>query len=427
MPSGPLVGVRVLDLTQIIAGPLACMLLADLGAEVIKIEPPEGEPWRTNAQFVPLESKAFHSLNRGKQSLAMDLTRPECQEAVHRLVRGCDVVVINYRPDVAKRLHLDYETLRRARQDLVYVDCTAFGRKGPWAHRPGYDIVAQAASGLLMTRGHLDERGFPGLSGPSAPADVTTGYAIAWGACAALFFRERTGQGQLVETSLLINALMLQASSFMSLPAADVERRGAFLADLRVAREAGEPFVDFVKRRRARGEAVVGGGIYYRGYLTRDGALAVGCLSDSTRARMRQALGIEESTDEQSPEAGGRRVRRASAELIQRVEALLKERTTEEWMQIFDRHGVPASPVYFVEELLEHPQVIENEYAVELEHDLTGPETMAAAPLKMSASPPQPQGAAPPLGRDTRKLLASIGYSDEQIEALIAAGAVRAL
>ncbi len=119
MPSGPLVGVRVLDLTQIIAGPLACMLLADLGAEVIKIEPPEGEPWRTNAQFVPLESKAFHSLNRGKQSLAMDLTRPECQEAAHRLVRGCDVVVINYRPDVAKRLHLDYETLRRARQDLV--------------------------------------------------------------------------------------------------------------------------------------------------------------------------------------------------------------------------------------------------------------------------------------------------------------------
>ncbi|MBK9344333.1 MAG: CoA transferase [Dehalococcoidia bacterium] len=207
MASGPLAGIRVLDLTQVIAGPLGCMLLSDLGAEVIKVEPPEGEPWRLTGQFFPDESKAYQSLNRGKQSVVLNLARPEGQEAVHRLARTCDVVVINSRPDVAKRLGVDYETLKAQRDDIIYLDSTAFGRKGPWAHRPGYDIVAQAASGLLMHRLWLDDRGFPALSGPAAPADFTTGYAIALGVCAALHHRSTTGRGQLVETSLLTNAL----------------------------------------------------------------------------------------------------------------------------------------------------------------------------------------------------------------------------
>lgn len=418
MASGPLTGIRVLDLTQIIAGPLGCMLLADLGAEVIKVEPADGDPWRLTSQFMPGESKPYQSLNRGKQSVALDLSRPECQEAVHRLARTCDVAVINARPDVAQRLGVDYESLKRERPDIIYVDSTAFGRKGPWAHRPGYDIVAQAASGLLMHRLWVDEDGFPALSGTAAPADFTTGYAIALGVCAALVHRMRTGEGQLVETSLLANALVLQGSSFMSNPAADADRRADFLDDLRASREQGEPFDQFVRRRKARGEAVVGFGMYYRGYKTKDGALTVGCLSPGTRDRFRRALQIEDPLE-------GSAARVAPTEVIRAIEKMFTERTTDEWMELFDRYAVPASPVWFVEEMVENPQVVENGYVVELDHELTGPQWMAAPPIKMSVTPPAAQGASPPLGRDTRKWLLELGLTNEQIDELAAAGAVR--
>lgn len=417
MSSGPLAGIRVLDLTQIIAGPLGCMLLADLGAEVIKVEPTEGEPWRLTGQFLPGESKAYQSLNRGKQSVALNLSRAECQEVVHSLARTCDVVVINARPDVAARLGVDYETLKGHRPDLIYVDSTAFGRKGPWAHRPGYDIVAQAASGLLMHRLWVDEEGFPALSGAAAPADFTTGYAIALGVCAALVHRLRTGEGQRVETSLLANALVLQGSSFMSNPAADAERRADFLEDLRRSRESGEPFDVFVRRRKARVETVSGFGIYYRGYKTKDGALTVGCLSPATRERFRKALEIEDPMD-------GRAAGMAPADAIRAVEAMFIERRTDEWMALFDEFSVPASPVWFVEEMVENPQVVANGYVVELDHDLTGPQWMAAPPIQMSGTPPKAQGAAPPLGRDTRKWLLELGISEEQITAMVAEGII---
>lgn len=417
MTNGPLAGIRVLDLTQIIAGPLGCMLLADLGAEVVKVEPPEGEPWRLTGQFFPNESKAYQSLNRGKQSLVLDLSRPECREVVHRLARTCDVAVINSRPDVAERLGVDYASLKKHRPDIIYVDSTAFGRKGPWAHRPGYDIVAQAASGLLMHRLWLDERGFPALSGPAAPADFTTGYAIALGVCAALVHRNATGRGHLVETSLLANALMIQGSAFMSVPVADAERRESFLSDLERSRGKGEPFDTFVRRRREKSETVIGFGIYYRGYKTKDGALTVGCLSPATRERMRAALGIDDPLE-------GSSAKSVPGEAIAQIEAMFESRTTDEWMAIFDAHGVPASPVCFVEEMPENPQVLANNYVVDLEHDLTGPQRMAAPPWQMSDSPPAARGASPPLGRDTRKWLSELGYSEDEIRELGETGAV---
>ena len=349
--------------------------------------------------------------------MALNLAERECQEIVQRLVRTCDVAVINARPDVAARLGVDYETLKKERPDLIYVDSTAFGRKGPWAHRPGYDIVAQAASGLLMHRLWVDEDGYPALSGAAAPADFTTGYAIALGVCAALVHRMQTGEGQRVETSLLANALVLQGSSFMSNPAADAERRADFLEDLRQSRAAGEPFDVFVRRRKARAETVVGFGMYYRGYKTRDGALTVGCLSPATRDRFRRALQIEDPLE-------GSAARVAPTEAIRAVERMFMERSTDEWMALFDQHAVPASPVWFVEEMVENPQVVANGYVIELDHELTGPQWMAAPPIQMSETPPEAQGAAPPLGRDTRKWLLELGLSDEQIDAMAARGII---
>lgn len=415
--AGALSGVRILDLTQVIAGPLGCMLLADLGAEVIKVESPAGDPWRLTGQFLPGESKAYQALNRGKQSLVLDLTREPAREVIQRLVRTCDVVVINYRPDVAARLGVDYETLRTFQPELIYVDSTAFGRKGPWAHRPGYDIVAQAASGLLMHRLYLDENGVPALSGAAAPADFATGYAIAWGVCAALFHRQRTGRGQLIETSLLANALVVQSSAFMSVPAADADARAEFAADLAAAHEQHISFDEFVRGRKAKAGAVIGFGVYYRGYLTADSAVAVGCLSPSTRERFRNALDIEDPMQQGDG-------RKPPDEVIRSIERLFRGRTTAEWMETFDRFGVPASPVWFVEEMLTNPQVVENEYVIELDHDLSGPQWMAAPPLKMSDSPVHPRHASPPLGRDTRKWLTALGYSDEEISAMAESRAV---
>ncbi len=427
MATGPLDGVRILEFTQIIAGPLGGMLLADQGAELIKVEPVGGEPWRVFAQFMPLESKTYQSLNRGKRSLAIDLTKPEATEAIHRLVKDIDVVISNYRPDVPGRLGIDYETLRAIKPDLVYVDSTAFGRKGPWAMKPGYDIVAQGASGFTAAGGRFDENGVPVLPGGTATADFSTGYAIAWGTCAALFHRAQTGKGQLVETSLLANALVFLGGSFMSLPPADELVRTAFLKDLKESRERGDTYRDIVERRQQRIMAGQVGNIYYRNFLTKDGAIAVGNLSASLRQKMRDVLGIEYDPRDDDPAWNPRdpETMKFGQELVAKIEAMIVDNTSAYWVEKLEAAGVPASELYFTEELDEHPQIIENEYVVHLDHDLSGPQSMVAPPHKMSESPPTAQGASPPLGRDTDAILASAGYSEDEIVALRAADVVR--
>ena len=423
MASGPLNGVRILEFTQIIAGPMSCQMLSDLGAEVIKVEPPQGEPWRLQGQFVPLESKVFQALNRGKRSLAIDVAHPKAREAIHRLVAETDVIVINYRPDVAARLHIDYDTVRPLKPDLVYVDNTAFGRAGPWANRPGYDIVVQAASGLMSSVGKVDEKGTPVV--PPAFADFTTAYAIAIGTCAALFHRALTGQGQKVETSLLINALNLQQGQVMSLPAADAAQKASFMEALTTARASGTSYADFLKQRDGILRAGAAGNIYYRSYLTQDGAFAIGALSASLRAKVRAVLAVEHNRDEPGYNAGDPEQQRIDLALTERVEAMIRAHTTAYWEQRFEQGGVPVSPVYFAQELETHPQVLANDYLVHLEHDLTGPQTMLAPPWKMSETPPAAQSAAPPLGRDTDAILGSVGYSPDEIATLRADGIVR--
>ena len=428
MASGPLVGVRILEFTQIIAGPFGCQFLADLGAEVIKVEPPQGEPWRLSAQFIPLESKTYQSLNRGKRSLAIDLADARAQAAIHALVPSVDAVVINYRPDVPARLGVDYETLSAIKPDLVYVDSTAFGRKGPWANKPGYDIVAQGVSGLTAGGARFDERGVPMLPSIGVPvADITTGYAIAMGTLAALFHHQATGEGQLVETSLLANALQAQSGGFMSLPAADTTLRMPFLEALHGGREAGKSYAEMANLRRAMQQGRQAGNIYYRNYLTSDGAIAIGNLSASLRQKMRDALGIDYDPRDHDPEWDPQSEESIAfgAELVERVERAIAGESTAHWLDHFEAAGVPVGEILFVEELAEHPQVIANEYRVDLEHDLSGPQTMAAPPFKMSKTPPKAQGAAPPLGRDTDAVLAEAGLNGDQIEALRSDGVVR--
>jgi len=426
--SGPLTGIRVLDFTQIIAGPMGAQHLADMGADVIKIEPLEGEPWRLTSQFMPGESKAYHVLNRGKRSLALDLGHPDASETVKRLVATIDIVVINYRPDVAKRLGIDYETLRAVKPDLIYVDSTAFGRHGPWANKPGYDIVAQAVAGVLSSAARFDEHGTPVLMMGGLPIlDLTTGYAIGMAALAALYYRARTGEGQLVETSLLQTGLTLQATKFSVLPAADVTTRDPFLRELATSRENQEGYTPIVERKRKQYEAGQVANIYYRVYLTKDGAIAVGNLSPALRKKFRDAMGIENDPRDDDPnyDASSPEAEAFGLQLRDEVEAKFREQTTAYWSTYLDESGVPAGELTFTEELVEHEQIRANNYAVEVEHELLGGGELQPAPaFQMHGTPLKPTRSSPPLGFHADEVLREVGYSDQEIATLRESSAI---
>ncbi|MBM4410797.1 MAG: CoA transferase [Chloroflexi bacterium] len=417
MASGPLDGIRVLEFTQIIAGPFGCQNLADMGAEVIKVEPPGGEPWRLFSQFMPGESKTFQSLNRGKKSLVLSMQEPDAQEIVHRLIPSIDVVVINYRPDVPAKLGIDYETLSRIRPNLIYVDNTAWGRRGPWALRPGYDIVAQAVSGLMIGEGKVDPGGAPMSITSTAIADYGTGVAIAWSVCAALFHRERTGEGQMIETTLLNTALAFQGTSAMDLPAADAMKY-VKMDRVHALQQQHASYADLIAAYQMGNLARVGN-IYYRCYATSDGAVAVGALSPTLWAKVRTAvgtdfLGMADPAYNMSDPAYAELARGRVAE----VEEIFRGKTTAEWLAILEQNGVPSGPLNFVDDILNDPQVLANDIPVSLEHELSGAQTQVGPMLRMSKTPLAAQGPSPVLGKHTDEIVAGLGYSAEQRAAL---------
>lgn len=422
--AGPLEGIKVLEFTQIIAGPFGGMMLADMGADVIKVEPVEGEPWRVALEFIPGESKTYMSLNRGKRSLPLDLTKPEAVEIVHDMIREIDVVVINARPDVPDKLGIDYETLSAVNPRLIYCDNTAFGRNGPDSYRPGYDLIIQAMSGLMAAEGKIRD-GVPQLITSTAVADFATGIAVAWGVCAALFHRERTGQGQKVETTLLGTALGVQTGSFMEIDAFDAERRAEFLAVLNAMRESGASYEDMHEQYVQIVSPWRGGNIYYRTYQARDGALAVACLSDRLRKRVADVLGIDDPRFSPGFDPFDEETIAHSEELVKQAEKLFREKTVDEWLETFDSVGVPAGPVRFVQEMLDHEQVEANGLSVELEHTLAGPVKMVGPIISMSETPLEARTASPALGEHTDEILADMGYSQDDIIALKSAGVTR--
>jgi len=423
--AGALEGVRVLEFSQIIAAPFCGMLLTDMGAEVIKVEPPDGEPWRLFAQFIPLESKTFISLNRGKKSLPLDITRPEAQAIIHTLIKEMDVVIVNYRPDVPYKCKIDYETLSAINPRLVYCENTAFGRQGPDAYRPGYDIIIQAMSGLMASE-NKSLLGVPQVISSTAVADYATGVMMAWGITAALLAREKSGRGQKVEAALLGTALAVQTSGFTQIDSYDSAWLPEFLDELEEARARGASWDELAALRFGKRPTMAVGNIYYRTYKTKDSYLAVGCLSNSLR---RKLLAVLDLTDQRFEDPGydpsSEQARAAGAHLILEAEALFETRITSEWLTRLDAAGVPAGPVRFVEELFDDPQVLANDLVVDLEHELAGHLRMVGPTLKMSDTPTRVQGPSPRLGAHTDEILSSIGLSAEQIAELREQGVTR--
>ena len=421
-------GIKVLEITQIIAGPMCGVMLSDLGADVIKIESQAGDGMRLLGQFVPHESKGFHVFNRGKRGMVLDLQHPDGQAVVHKLIREMDVFLINARPGVPNRLGVDYDTLRALNPRLIYLENTAYGPSGPSAHRAGADIIAQAYSGLMAGDEKFDEHGGPQLITATTPADFGAAFTSAIAVCAALFHRERTGEGQKIDTSLLAAAMMLQNAFTSRLPASDAIMLDPMLASLQAVREHGGSYRELVGARGGL-RGLIGGAflLYYGGYQTSDGAIMLGCVTPANRNQVRNALGLEPGDDptdgeDFNPLAEG------SEAVVEHARSVISERfasdTTESWVAKLDAAGAPAAQVNIPEEMIDDPQVRAIELMVDLEHRLTGPETMVGPPFRMSATPPVAQGAAPPLDGDTDDVLREYGFTDDEIASLRSAGAV---
>ena len=422
--AGPLAGIKVLEFTQIIAGPFGGMLLADMGADVIKVEPIQGEPWRYTSQFMPGESKAFMSLNRGKRSLPLNLADPKAIGIVHKLIAEIDVVIINARPDVPVKLGIDYETLAAINPRLIYCDNTAFGRRGPNSYRPGYDLIIQAMSGLMAAEGKIED-GVPRLISATAIADYSTGIAIAWGVCAALFHRERTGIGQRIDTSLLASALSVQTDSFMEIDAFDRDQRNEFLIVLDAMRGAGASYEEIDHQHHQMINPWRTGNVYYRTYQASDGVVAVACLSDRLRKRVADVLSIEDPRFEPGYDPLSAEAVERNQELVAEAEGLFVEKTVDEWLQLFDSVGVPAGPVRYIEELPGDEQVAANGLVVDLEHSLAGRVKMTGPMIQMSETPLEVRSASPALGEHTKDILKGMGYSEEEIVEMKRAGVTR--
>jgi len=390
LPFGPLQGVKIIDLTRALAGPYGSMLLADLGAEVIKIEDPSGDEFRLMSSEV-----SFGCINRNKKGLTLDLKSEKGKEVFYDLVRKCDVVYDNYRPGVVERLGIDYDTLKAINPRIVCCSITGFGRKGPYKDRPCYDLVVQAMGGAMSITG---EPGRPPVRMGIPMGDLGGGMFAAHGILAALYARERTGVGQQIDVSLLngqISLLMYMVGRYFAtgIPQGPVGSGGA-------ASGAGP-------------ENPV-----YRGFETKNGWLVIAAGSDKFWSNVCQSIGRPELAHD--PRFENRDRRRENWQQVHSIlEAAFAQKTKEEWMEILVREDVPSGIVNTIDKAVADPAVLAHNMVVSVQHREMGELKMAGNPIKFSGTPAETFRPSPTPGQHTGEILSSLlGYPPEKIDSL---------
>ncbi|HEX9581651.1 MAG TPA: CoA transferase [Gemmatimonadales bacterium] len=395
---GPLAELRVVELAHIMAGPVCGRMLADLGADVVKVERlPEGD---TSRSFVPPaldgQSAAFMMLNRNKRGIAVDLKAPEGLEIARRLLARADVVIENYRAGTMDRLGLGYETLRRDNRGLIYCEISGFGRTGPFADRGGFDLIAQGYAGLMSITGEGPGRP-PVKCGPPL-TDITGGILACLGVLAALVHRGKTGEGQRVDTSLFeagITQTYWQAAIALA--------TGVSPGPMGSAHPLAAP---------------------YQAFKTADGWITVGASNQNTWLRLTEAIGRRElAADPRFRENADRMGNRQA--LADVLAAVFSDHSSAVWLERLEAAGVPAGPVLSITDMLNHPQALARGMVQDVPHATLGVVQTLGFPVSLSASPAEVQRGAPILGEHTREVLAELGYTPEAIERLDRESVVR--
>ncbi len=393
---GPLAGVRVLELAQIMAGPTCGMMLADLGADVIKVEriPGGDDTRRMDRPAVRGESASFMAMNRNKRGIALNLKLPAAQDALKRMVARADVVTENYRKGTMEKLGLGYESLRRINPALIYCSISGYGRTGPYADKGGYDLIAQGQSGLMAVTG---EPGRAPVKSGGPVCDISAGVLAALGVVSAYVHRLKTGEGQLVDTSLFeagIQQMYWQAAIYFA--------TGESPGPTGSAHILSAP---------------------YQAFLAADGWLTIGGANQGNWERLVGVLKAPELLQDARFASNAERMKNLEA-LTDALNAKVRAWRSKDLIAALEAAGVPCGPINSIADMAADPQTLAREMVVELEHPRAGRTRALGLPIKLSATPGGVKRPAPTFGQHTREVLAEFGFAAAEIDALYAANAV---
>ena len=394
---GPLTGLKVIELAHIMAGPACGLMLADMGADVIKVEKvPGGDDSR---RFLPPdidgESAAFMMMNRNKRGIAVNLKEPGGKKVIKRLFKTADVVIENYRIDTMDKLGLGYDDLIKENPGLIYCAISGFGRTGPYAERGGFDLIAQGMSGLMSITG--EGPGRPPVKMGAPITDITAGILGAMAVSAAYAHKLKTGEGQKIDTSLfeagIVHTYWQSAIGLAT---------GVAPGPMGSAHPLNGP---------------------YQAFQTTDGWITLGAANQKNWLRMLDVLDAPEIADDPRFAENSERMTYLK-ELEDLLGAIFAKHSTEDWLARLDAAGVPAGPVLNVNEMHKDPQTVARDMVVEVDHAQVGPVKTLGIPVKFSETPGQVTSSAPVYGQHTREVLSEYGFDEGEIDTLVSAGAV---
>ncbi len=394
--AGPLQGMKVIELSHIMSGPICGMMLADMGADVIKVEKMDGGD--DCRRFAPIlehgESASFMVLNRNKRDIALNLKTEGGKEVLRRMLADADVVTENYRKGTMEKLGLGYDALKVLNPGLIYCSVSGYGRTGPFADKGGFDLIAQGLSGLMSSTG---EPGQGPIKAGSPVADINAGILAALGIVAAYSHKQRTGLGQVVDTSLLeagFQQMYWQIANYYS--------QGVILPKMGSANSTSTP---------------------YQAFRTQDGWINIGAANQGNYERLLQVLDAPHISDDQRFATNPLRMANRDA-LVELITAVLITDTTDNWVAKLDAAGLPVGAVLDISQTVEHPQILEREMIVETSHPVTGSSRSIALPIRFSQTPREVTRPSPLLGEHTLEILQQYGFDADEIAALRKEGAI---